>query len=107
MPQHTYELPIACVEGWSTTQHWTGVRLADLAELVGAAPDARLRVESIQPSGPFRQGDLGRGAGRATRGRCSRCGVNGVELSLDHGYPARMILPRARRACTAPSGSEA
>ena len=27
MPQHTAELPIACVEGWSTTQRWTGVRL--------------------------------------------------------------------------------
>jgi DMSO/TMAO reductase YedYZ molybdopterin-dependent catalytic subunit len=34
MEQHTYELPIACVEGWSTSQTWTGVRLGDLATLV-------------------------------------------------------------------------
>ena len=30
MPQHTARLPIACVEGWSTVQTWTGVRLRDL-----------------------------------------------------------------------------
>lgn len=28
MPQHAARLPIACVEGWSTTQTWTGVRLS-------------------------------------------------------------------------------
>ena len=37
MPQHTARLPIACVEGWSTTQTWSGVRLADLARLAGVA----------------------------------------------------------------------
>lgn len=37
MPLYTYRLPIACVEGWSTEQTWTGVRLADLARLAGAA----------------------------------------------------------------------
>src|SRR6185437_15616348 len=36
LPQHTYDLPIACVEGWTTMQRWTGVRLADLAEMAGA-----------------------------------------------------------------------
>ena len=54
MPQHTHELAIACVEGWSTTQHWTGVRLADLARLAGASPDAVLEVHSLQTAGPFR-----------------------------------------------------
>ena len=35
MPQRAERLPIACVEGWSTTQDWSGVRLSDLAALVG------------------------------------------------------------------------
>jgi len=35
MAQHTVRLPIACVEGWSTTETWTGVRLRDLAQLAG------------------------------------------------------------------------
>ena len=38
MPQHTAGLPIACVEGWSTTETWTGVRLAELARRAGV-PD--------------------------------------------------------------------
>ena len=28
-PQHTATLPIACVEGWSSSQRWTGVRVRD------------------------------------------------------------------------------
>lgn len=52
LPQHTARLPIACVEGWSTgIQTWTGVRLADLADLVGAARTDRLFVESLQRGG--------------------------------------------------------
>ena len=35
MPQTTADLPIACTEGWSTQQRWTGVPLADLARLSG------------------------------------------------------------------------
>ena len=46
MPQHSAELPIACVEGWSTTQTWSGVRLRDLAVLAGL-PNARATVRSL------------------------------------------------------------
>ncbi|MDQ4020745.1 MAG: molybdopterin-dependent oxidoreductase, partial [Actinomycetota bacterium] len=54
LPQHTARLSIACVEGWSTgVQTWTGVRLADLAALAGAPPEARLFVESLQRGGGF------------------------------------------------------
>ena len=37
MPLTTAYLPIACTEGWSTVQHWTGVPLADLARLAGVS----------------------------------------------------------------------
>lgn len=92
MPQHTYEMPIACVEGWSTTQHWTGVRLADLADLVGASPHAILEVQSLQPSGPYRHVAFTAHQVRDDQALLA-LGVNGVDLSLDHGYPARIILP--------------
>ena len=39
MEQHTVEL-IAFMEGWSTTQHWTGIRLADLAAAAGGFSEA-------------------------------------------------------------------
>ena len=51
MPQRTETLPIACVEGWTTTQGWTGVPLARLAQRP-APPGAReVLVESLQPAG--------------------------------------------------------
>jgi DMSO/TMAO reductase YedYZ molybdopterin-dependent catalytic subunit len=92
MPQHTYSLPIACVEGWSTTQRWTGVRVRDLGALVGAPADAQVHVQSIQPSGPFRHADLSTAQLQDPRTLLA-LHVNGVALSPDHGYPARLILP--------------
>jgi DMSO/TMAO reductase YedYZ molybdopterin-dependent catalytic subunit len=92
MPQATYSLPIACVEGWSTTQSWRGVRIADLAELVGAPAGAIVHVQSFQPKGPFRHATLSTAQLRDPRALLALC-VNGVDLSPDHGYPARLILP--------------
>jgi DMSO/TMAO reductase YedYZ molybdopterin-dependent catalytic subunit len=92
MPQHTARLPIACVEGWSTTETWTGVRLADLAVLAGVPTPRSARVASLERSGAFNAATLQRNqishpdALLALR-------VNGAELSLDHGYPARIIVP--------------
>lgn len=92
LPQHTYELPIACVEGWATTQTWSGVRLADLARAAGL-PDARtVLVESLQPRGAFRQATLGHDQLHDDRALLA-LQVNGMDLPLDHGYPARIIVP--------------
>ncbi|GGX69266.1 molybdopterin-dependent oxidoreductase [Streptomyces minutiscleroticus] len=96
LPQHGSSLPIACVEGWSTgDQYWEGVRLRDLAALVGHHADAPdVFVESVQPAGSF----------RAVALRANQVGdprsllalrVGGADLSLDHGRPARVIVPNA------------
>ncbi|MFF4154081.1 molybdopterin-dependent oxidoreductase [Streptomyces sp. NPDC001651] len=97
MPQHTAALPIACVEGWSTEdQHWRGVRLRDLAALVGYeaedAPD--VLVESLQLHGSFRRAALRHNQVRDPRSLLA-LQVNGADLSPDHGYPARVIVPAA------------
>lgn len=93
LPQHTAELPIACVEGWSTgVQSWSGVRLVDLARMVGA-PDAVL-VESLQRGGAFGSAVLARNQ-VADPLSLLALRVNGVDLSLDHGFPARVIVPAA------------
>ena len=92
MPQATRELPIACVEGWSTTQHWSGVRLADLKRLAGIDGPAQLYVTSLQSSGPFRQATYDPGQVDDDRSLLA-LRVNGADLSLDHGFPARTILP--------------
>jgi DMSO/TMAO reductase YedYZ molybdopterin-dependent catalytic subunit len=86
-------LPIACVEGWSTTQTWTGVRLADLAELVAAREGVRsAHVASLERRGAFRSATLTRGQ-VLDQDSLLALRVNGVDLSRDHGYPARIIVP--------------
>jgi DMSO/TMAO reductase YedYZ molybdopterin-dependent catalytic subunit len=92
MPLHTEHLPIACVEGWTTSQAWTGLRLADLAALAGAAPGALLDVQSIEPHGAFREVTLNHAQASDHRSLLA-LKVNGADLSLDHGYPARIIVP--------------
>ncbi|MEU9520004.1 molybdopterin-dependent oxidoreductase [Streptomyces sp. NPDC048224] len=96
LPQHRAALPIACVEGWSTSdQWWRGVRLRDLAALAGfddGPPD--LLVESLQRRGAFRSGAL-RANQVADPRSLLALSVNGETLSADHGYPARIIVPAA------------
>lgn len=92
MEQHTYDLPIACVEGWSTTQRWTGVRLRDLAALAGMPDADEMLASSLQPRGAFRQATIGRAQVQDERSLLA-LRVNGEDLPLDHGYPARVIVP--------------
>jgi DMSO/TMAO reductase YedYZ molybdopterin-dependent catalytic subunit len=93
LPQHTARLSIACVEGWSTgLQTWTGVRLADLAALAGALPEARLFVESLQRGGGFGSATLSAGQ-VAARDALLALRVNGADLTPDHGFPARVVVP--------------
>jgi DMSO/TMAO reductase YedYZ molybdopterin-dependent catalytic subunit len=93
MDQHTAHLSINCVEGWSSgDQAWTGVRLLDLARLAGADHPANVLVESLERNGPFRHVVLS--AGQITDpDSMLALRVNGADLSLDHGYPARVIVP--------------
>ncbi|EST19284.1 molybdopterin-dependent oxidoreductase [Streptomyces roseochromogenus] len=96
LPQHSASLPIACVEGWSTAdQWWRGVRLRDLAALVGYDGDPPdVFVESLQRHGAFRRAALR--ANQVADGRSLLAlSVNGEELSPDHGHPARIIVPAA------------
>lgn len=97
MTQHTSELPIACVEGWATSnQSWRGVRLRDLAALAGYPADSPpgVFVESLQRRGSFRTGALRDNQVRDGRSLLA-LRVNGEDLSLDHGFPARIIVPAA------------
>ncbi len=92
MDQFTEHLPIACVEGWTTWQTWTGVRLADLATAAGAAGAATVLVESLQEGGAFSQATLAANQINDDRSLLA-LQVNGEDLTLDHGFPARVIVP--------------
>ena len=87
-----HDLPIACVEGWTTTQRWTGVRLATSPRSPERRTASLLHVESLQPRGAFRQVTLSHAQASDPRSLLA-LKVNGADLSLDHGYPARIIVP--------------
>jgi DMSO/TMAO reductase YedYZ molybdopterin-dependent catalytic subunit len=91
MVLHTVVLPIACVEGWSATATWTGVRLRDLAALVSTEP-AEATVESLEAGGRYRTSAV---AGPHLRDPLTLIALrlNDEPLALDHGYPARLIAP--------------
>ncbi len=92
MPQHSARLPIACVEGWSTVQTWTGVRLAELARLAGVPAPGSARVASMERFGAFNHAVLQSTQIEDTESLLALT-VNGADLSMDHGYPARIIVP--------------
>lgn len=89
LPTQTRNLSIACVEGWSRRGVWTGPRLLDLVRMVGGDENSVVTVMSFQkPSGyrkTVRTGVM-QEALLATH-------LNGERISLDHGYPLRLIAP--------------
>lgn len=90
--QRTETLPIACVEGWSASGDWTGVCLRDLLDEVGAPPGSAVRFTSLQPRGGYRTSELPGQFADDPRTLLA-LGLAGEPLSLDHGYPCRLIAP--------------
>ena len=92
LPQTTVDLPIACVEGWSADATWTGVRVRDLLALVGSPTGSDVRVVSLQQAGPFRETVLPASFAEDPLTLLA-LELNGESLSIDHGYPCRLIAP--------------
>jgi DMSO/TMAO reductase YedYZ molybdopterin-dependent catalytic subunit len=91
-PQRTERLPISCVEGWSSTATWSGVRLGDLLEEAGMARDTEVTVESLQTGGLYRVSTVAAPHARSPRTLLA-LRLDGAELAPDHGYPVRLIAP--------------
>lgn len=92
MPQHIARLPIACVEGWSTVETWTGVPLRDLARMAGVPEPDSAFVRSVERRGAFNRATL-QANQVAHPDSLLALRVNDADLSLDHGFPARVIVP--------------
>jgi hypothetical protein len=88
----TEDLPIACVEGWSASGTWTGVRVRDLLDRVGAPRGRDVRVVSLQERGAFAVTRLPSQFADDPRTLLAT-GLAGEPLALDHGYPCRIIAP--------------
>jgi DMSO/TMAO reductase YedYZ molybdopterin-dependent catalytic subunit len=92
MPQHEAILPIACVEGWSFSARWGGVRVRDLLDRAGARRDAPARVESLEAFSIYGTSPLNRLQAH-DRDTLLALELDGQPLALDHGYPLRLVGP--------------
>ncbi|MFQ6394499.1 molybdopterin-dependent oxidoreductase [Nocardia sp. KC 131] len=92
LPQARARLPIACVEGWSASADWSGVRLRDLLAVVESYSGGDVRFESLEGGGIYRNSVLPQRHVVDDRTLIA-LSVNGETLDLDHGYPCRLIAP--------------
>jgi hypothetical protein len=92
LPAHRAILPIACVEGWSFSAPWSGVRVRDLLAMAGARRGATAHVQSLEANSPYRISYLDQSQA-GDRDTLLATHLDGQPLALDHGYPLRLIGP--------------
>jgi DMSO/TMAO reductase YedYZ molybdopterin-dependent catalytic subunit len=83
-------LPIACVEGWSVMGRWRGIRLIDLVHRVGGGASSTVEFDSLEQNGPYRRSTM---FGPQVSRALLATHLNGQRLTVDHGYPLRLIAP--------------
>ncbi|MGQ0744410.1 MAG: molybdopterin-dependent oxidoreductase [Acidimicrobiales bacterium] len=88
----TEVLSIACVEGWSYSAQWRGIRVADLLDEAGAEAGRTVVVESLEPQGGFRSSTLNPGQAAASNTLLATH-LDGEVLDIDHGFPCRLVAP--------------
>jgi len=93
LPQHEAELPIACVDGWSASAVWRGVRVSDLLAAAGARDGAQAEVVSLQPPGSAYMSSVLNRLHASDPDTLLALELNGAPLHIDHGYPVRLIGP--------------
>ena len=86
---HEARIPVACVEGWSVDASWRGLRLLDVVERAGGDAGSHVRLRSFGVGG-FSRSEI---FGPQLASALLATHLNGERLSLDHGYPVRLMAP--------------
>ncbi len=92
LPQTTATLPLACVEGWSVSADWSGIRVRDLLGAVGDYTGGDAVFRSLEQGGLYSRSALPESHVVAADSLIA-LRLNGEDLDLDHGYPCRLIAP--------------
>ena len=82
--------PLACVEGWSVSARWIGPTLLSLVERAGGTRDSTVHAVSIEPDGIYNNSYI---FGPQLHHAILATHLNGQRLTIDHGYPLRLIAP--------------
>lgn len=90
MPSVQKDMRIICVEGWATDVHWEGISLSYLLSQAGASLKniANVKVRGITGYEIMLSSDEA-----ADSGTLIALKAGGVPLTIDHGYPARLVSP--------------
>jgi len=90
MPSVQRTLRIQCVEGWRAWVPWEGVLLSHLLSLAGASLEkiAHITVESVTGYNTTISSDE-----IANSDSMMALKAGGVPLTVEHGYPARLVAP--------------
>jgi len=86
----TVDLPISCVEGWSRGATWRGIALRTLTDRAGIPRQSTVRLVSLETNGAYGQSTID--PAQAEHAVLALY-LNGKRLSVDHGYPLRLIAP--------------
>jgi DMSO/TMAO reductase YedYZ molybdopterin-dependent catalytic subunit len=90
LPRREMITEFRCIEGWSTINHWTGVRLADL--MAKFPPPQPVRYVALET--PGRGYYVGLDTASALHPQTLLAwGLNGEPLSWQHGAPLRLAIP--------------
>lgn len=87
MPRTEMRIRHHCVEGWSAVAAWTGVRVSEIARIVGVDPRAQYVEFRSFDSGYFSSWDR---ASALHPQSILAYGMNGHPLYPDHGAPLRL-----------------
>ena len=79
-----------CVEGWSAVASWHGVRLSEIALMVGASREVKYVEFRSFDAGYFSSWDIESSTHPQT---ILAYGMNGHDLYPDHGAPLRLYSP--------------
>jgi len=90
LPTVDHVIPLACVEGWSVSARWVGPTLLSLVERAGGDRSSKVRITSIEANGIYNNSHI---FGPQLEGAVLATHLNGARLTLDHGYPVRLIAP--------------
>lgn len=89
LARHEARLPLASIYGWSAEADWRGLSLLEVVERAGGDAGSRVRLQSLERGGISSSTVFGPQLATALLATH----LNGERLSLDHGYPLRLIAP--------------
>ena len=94
MPSVQKTIAIRCVEGWIAHVPWEGIPLSYLLQQAGSSPKSIAHVTISATTGystTLNSGEV------ANLDHMIALKVGGVPLTIDHGYPARLVRAFAAR----------